>query len=159
VAHSNAGLLAPLVRARTDQPVVFMDAALLPDRGDCTLAPPALHEVLSGLADEQGNLPPWTRWWAPDALAEVIPASLHDPIERSCPRLPLSYLDQVVHAPDGWVDAPNAYLGFATTYAEEQARARGHGWPTHTVEGGHLHFLHEPETVARAVLDLAGSIG
>jgi hypothetical protein len=158
LAHSNAGLLAPLVRSRADvgHRVVFMDAALLPDEGSAALAPPGLRAMLAGRADPDGLLPAWTRWWEAGTLTDVIPADLLDEIDRSCPRLPLSYLDHVVQAPSGWTGLDNAYLAFGDTYAVEHRRARRHGWPTAAVAGGHLYFLHEPDRVVTTVLDLVG---
>ena len=46
-------------------------------------------------------------------------------------------------------------LAFGDTYADERSRADQHGWPAATIPGGHLHFLHDPDHVAAAVLDLA----
>lgn len=56
--------------------------------------------------------------------------------------------------PDGWTDRPAGYLAFGDAYAEERAFAAGHGRPVRTLEGGHLHQLHDPGGVAEAVLAL-----
>ncbi|MEO7422858.1 MAG: hypothetical protein ABIU87_10740, partial [Ornithinibacter sp.] len=72
VTHSNAGRYAAL--AANGIPVVHIDAALPSASGDPTpLAPARLLGHLEGLADAQGNLPPWSRWWPDDAMAEVLP--------------------------------------------------------------------------------------
>ena len=161
VAHSNAGLLAPLVRARARPTgrVVFMDAALPPEAGSATLAPPALRTMLAGLADDDGLLPPWTRWWPPEAVAAAIPARMLAQVDSACPRLPTAYFDQRVAAPEGWVSAANAFLAFGDTYAAELELAREHGWLTSTMDGSHLHFLHEPDEVAHRLLVLAERTG
>jgi hypothetical protein len=157
VAHSNAGLLAPVVRSRTGgrARIVFMDAALLPEAGQSLLAPHPLRDALASLADDRGVLPPWTRWWPQDTLRTVIREDMVDAIERACPRLPVAYFDQHVEAPHGWASAANAYVAFGDTYASELGFARDHSWPTACIAGGHLHFLREPGLVAGRILSLA----
>jgi hypothetical protein len=159
VAHSNAGRYAVAVAGAA--PVVYLDAALPPERGDATLAPDGLLDHLAGLADDDGLLPPWTRWWDDDDLASVVP----DPavlagIRAEEQRMPLAYFRSRLGAPDGWVTHPQAYLALGDTYAEETAFARRLGWPTGVLEGAlHLHHLVDPDAVADAVLDLAAALG
>ncbi|WP_109474601.1 hypothetical protein [Ornithinimicrobium cavernae] len=156
IAHSNAGYLAPAVRdlAGRGGRVIFMDAALPPESGPTLLAPSQFRDHISSLASDDGQLPPWTRWWSLEDLDGVIPADRFDELDRDCPRLPVSYFDAQIVAPQGWVDAPNAYLAFGSTYAEELAFAQKSGWPYTVVAGGHLHFLFDPATVAADVLKL-----
>ena len=159
VAHSNAGRYA--VAAAGGVPVVHVDAALPPERGDATLAPAALLDHLAHLADEDGILPPWTRWWPDEDIGAVVP----DPqvlaaIRAAEPRLPLSYVRALLEAPSGWREAPQAYLALGGTYADELALARRLGWPTTVLAGaGHLHHLVDPDAVAAAVVGLAGRLG
>ncbi|HET7820791.1 MAG TPA: hypothetical protein VFL10_04635 [Ornithinibacter sp.] len=158
VAHSNAGRYAVAVAAAA--PVVYLDAALPPERGDAPLAPDGLLEHLAGLADDDGLLPPWTRWWDDDDLASVVP----DPevlagIRAEEQRMPLAYFRSRLGAPGGWVTHPQAYLALGDTYGEETAFARRLGWPTQVLEGAlHLHHLVDPDAVAAAVLDLAAAL-
>ena len=159
VAHSNAGRYAVAVAAGA--PVVLVDAALPPGSGEATLAPEALLEHLSGLADADGLLPPWTRWWAEEDLATVVPdAEVLAGIRAQEPRVPLSYVRSTLGAPARWQEAPQGYLALGDTYADELALARRLGWPTAVLEGaGHLHHLAEPDAVAAVVVDLAHRLG
>lgn len=161
LAHSNAGFLAPLVRAGLGavRAIVFMDAALLPVDGGTTLAPHRFLQHLSGLADADGVLPPWTSWWSRADMLEVIPATDYEAIHRECPRLPLSYFQARITAPPGWTSEPNAYLVFGDTYDEEFSLAMAYGWPHRRLMGQHLHFLKEPDAVADSVIELADSVG
>ena len=156
IAHSNAGYLAPSVRNRagTDTPVIFMDAALPPESGPTLLAPSRFRDHLSSLADDDGLLPPWTRWWSREDMDGVIPAEEFDELDRDCPRLPVSYFDTQLVAPPGWVEGPNAYLAFGTTYAQELNLARESGWPHTVTTGGHMQFLFDPVSVAAEILNL-----
>ncbi|QCU79166.1 hypothetical protein E7744_14280 [Citricoccus sp. SGAir0253] len=165
LAHSNAGFLAPLVRRRIGPgaapgtPIVFVDAALPAERGEFTLAPEAFRVHLAALAGEDGMLPPWTRWWPRQALAQVIPEDRFEALDSACPRLPLAYFDTRQTAPGDWTRGPNAYLAFRGTYAEELESAHRWGWPTAMLDGGHLAWLAAPDDVAAAVVDLVGRMG
>lgn len=156
VPHSNAGYLAPSVRARAAAvPIVFVDAALPPAAGNTTLVPPGMRSFLADLADEHGVLPPWTRWWPRADLDAVLPADRFADLDGACPQLPLGYFDFRLAVPADWASGPNAYLAFGDTYAIERELAAATGWPHATLRGRHLHFLHEPEAVAEELLALA----
>ncbi|RLV49037.1 hypothetical protein D9V37_10690 [Nocardioides mangrovicus] len=150
VPHSNAGYW---VAGRG--PTVFVDAALPPPGAVRTpLAPPGLRTFLAGLADDDGLLPPWTRWWDDvDALFPDAPA--RRAVEAEQPRLPLTWFDQEVDVPPAWAEVPSAYLAFGDTYAEETALARSLSWPVVVIDGAHLHMLHDPAGVAAAIVSLA----
>ena len=156
VPHSNAGLWTPSVAAAVDaRAVVYVDAALPGDERDVPLAPPRLLDFLSGLADDDGLLPPWTHWWDAAEVDALFPdASTRARVVAEQPRLPLSYFTSRVEVPAGWAGRPSAYLAFGETYAEEIAAARAHGWPVTVLPGGHLHQLVDPAGVAAAVADL-----
>ena len=161
VAHSNAGLyVAALATVRTVTGVVFVDAGLPSKYPVTPTAPPAFRERLGGLADEDGLLPPWTRWWPAAEVAALFP----DPVTRvgvedEQRRLPLSYFDAEVPSPSGWQSVPSAYLAFGDTYAEERAEATRRGWPVQTLEGEHLHMLMDPDQVADALRLLLVRLG
>lgn len=157
VAHSNAGHVAPSVSSAAGGrriPVVFLDAALPAAAGRSKMAPAELLDGLRHLADEAGRLPPWPRWWSAEQLTGVIPGPLVERLDRACPRVALSYLDSEIRVPEGWTDGRHAYIAFGDTYADERRRAAEHGWSTRTLDGGHLHFLHDPVAVAAALAEI-----
>ena len=158
--HSNAGYLVPLVSAAVDDaPVVFVDAAV-PDPGATTrLAPWRFRDFLADLADVDGLLPPWTRWWPRQEYSAVMSDEWFERIDAAAPRVPLSYVDTEVVLPPGWPHGSCAYLAFGDTYAEELGRAERAGWPTRRLGGGHLHWLAEPEDTAAALMDLVRAAG
>ncbi len=160
LAHSNAGYLAPAVSAAAGGvPVVFVDAALPATEGSTRLAPPAFRSQLSALADDDGLLPRWTRWWPRAEASATLPDPWFDRLDPLLPRVPLAYVDSEVPVPPGWSRGPHAYLAFGSTYAEELALARRQGWPHRRLAGaGHLHLLVEPEDTAAAIAALATSL-
>lgn len=155
VPHSNAGLAVPAIGERADvEATVYVDAAL-PTTSPTALARPAFLDHLRGLADADGVLPPWTRWWSEEQLDGVFPtAEARVAVEAEEPRLPLAYFTGTLPVPDGWAARASAYLAFGETYADEVALATAHGWPVRSVAGRHLHQLHDPVGVAAAVTDL-----
>lgn len=158
--HSNAGLLAPAVAALVGAPIVFMDAALPLAEGSTPMAPPNLLTVLEGLAGPDGRLPRWTRWWARDELAEVLPDPWFERLDALVPEVPLSYVHGEAPVPAAWERESRAYLAFGSTYADEVATATRLGWPVHTVTGAHhLHCVVEPDDTAAAVTGLLTDLG
>lgn len=160
VPHSNAGLyVAALAAARTVTGVIFVDAGLPGDGGATPTAPAGLRAMLAGLADAEGLLPPWTKWWPDEDLDGLFPdAATRAAVEAEQVRLPLGYFDEQVRSPSGW-DERAAYLAFGDTYADEQAEARRRGWPLEVLPGRHLHQLVDPVAVADAVLRLEAATG
>jgi hypothetical protein len=154
VPHSNAGLAASVVGART----VFVDAAIPLSAGDTAIAPAGLLAHLERLADDDGLLPPWTQWW--DDLTGIFPdAATQAVVEAEQPQLPMSYFRARLRVPDGWAAAGRCtYLAFGDTYADEVTFARASGWPVRVLPGRHLHQLHDPAGVGAAVVDLAKSL-
>jgi hypothetical protein len=155
VPHSNAGLYAPFLADRLGaRATVYVDAALVGPGPDTAMAPPGRLTILRGLADADGLLPPWTRWW--DDLDGIFPdPTSRESVEQGQPRLPLSYFEARLPVPEGWSERPSAYLAFGDTYADEIAFARAQGWPVTTMAGRHLHALHDPEGVGAEILRLA----
>jgi hypothetical protein len=92
VPHSNAGLYVPsLVRRGRVVGAVFVDAGLPPRAGEVPLASPAFFATLVDMADANGVLPPWTRWWGEADVAELFPdAAARQRVEREQSHLPLS---------------------------------------------------------------------
>jgi len=156
VPHSNAGLWAPLLAADIGAvATVYVDAALPTSTGSTPLAPARFLDFVRGLADDDGLLPPWTRWWDAAEVDALFPdAATRAAVEAAEPRLPLSFFTSSVEVPAGWADLPSAYLAFGATYAEEIAAATARGWPVVTMPGRHLHQLVAPGEVASAITAL-----
>ena len=160
--HSGAGPLLAAAGELIDdvRGYVFVDAGLpAPGQAWMETVPPELAAQLREMADPEGWLPPWSRWWGEEALAELLP----DPDMRrcfadDCPPLPLAMFEEVHPAVPGWPDAPGAYLRLSEAYDDEAARARDLGWPVTELDSHHLALLTGPGTVAAAVRELVGAL-
>lgn len=161
VAHSGAGELVPALAAHLSAPlagVIFLDSILPhPNRSWLDAAPPETREALRAGA-QMGQLPPWDDWWAPGALAKLLPddavrRALVDELEP----LPLAYFEEA--APQAELTAPAAYLQLSDSYANEIRAAGRLGWPTISLPLNHLGPLSHPKAVAMTVRSLAARFG
>jgi len=162
--HSGAGPRLPtiaLALTNAGFPVVatiFVDAGLpLDGRTPREAAPPAFTDLLRDLAGADGRLPPWSQWWGPDALAELIPDDgVRARIEAELTTVPAALFDEPVPTPPGWRGEACAYVCF--TYEDEAAAAEQRGWPTRRLGGHHLHLVTHPAEVATALVDLTSAV-
>ena len=161
VPHSNAGLYAPALAGRSGATAtVFVDAAMPGPGGTAALAPDDFLGFLQALADDDGVLPPWTRWWAAEDLDPLFPdPTWRAEVENAEPRLGIDYFAGELPVPDGWMSQPCGYLAFGSTYATETRRARAQDWPVQVLPGEHLHMLQDPDTVTAVLLDLVQTLG
>ncbi|HEX3679282.1 MAG TPA: alpha/beta hydrolase [Galbitalea sp.] len=158
VAHSNAGAYLPQLALEIDAiAMVFIDAVLPASVGSTPLTRVSALPWLATLADEHGVLPAWTQWWPDADVAALFPDDqTRLLVAAEQPRIPFAYFRQSVDAPAGWDDRPASYLAYGDNYAAERLDAQNRGWPTRTLDGGHLHMLVDPDAVAAIMLDLIG---
>jgi hypothetical protein len=157
VLHSNSGLYAASIAERCSvQGIVFVDAGIPVESGEQPIAPERLVAQLRSLASADGYLPAWNEWFDAADVDELFGDPLTQKrLTTGLPPVLLSYLESSLTIRPGWMDgiAP-AYLAFGTTYATELGRARKRGWPTHVIEGKHLHMVIDPEAVAAELIAL-----
>ena len=130
VGHSGAGVLLPLIAARLDrvQAVVFVDA-LLPARTGVTEASAEQHRAfVATLPVTDGLLPPWSRWWDPQVLDEIIPdPGLRAILTSDEPRLPREFWSEPVPVPREWPAGGGRYLRLSPAYDDSAAAASRSG--------------------------------
>lgn len=159
VGHSGAGVLLPAIGEALKRRVaayIFCDADLPANeasRFDSFADADDIESFRRAAVDEM--LPPF-----PEALLEQM---IPDPVMRSQLRedlrsTPLEVYEEPIPVPQGWPDAPVAYLGFSKSrgsYPASIKTAVESGWAFSELEGAHFHMLVEPGRVARALVDLA----
>ncbi len=159
VGHSGAGpLLAAVGDALGDvDGYVFVDAGLpTPGKSWFETVPSELAAHLRGMARD-GWLPPWSQWWGPDELAELLPdGEARERFAAGCPALPMAMFEEARPSSPGWADRPGAYLRLSDAYQQEADQARALGWPVIEVVGHHLSILTDPTAVIAPLLDLVG---
>lgn len=154
VGHSGAGRYLPALADAVPgtELLVYVDA-MLPEPGRSWLddAPPELTARLRELAGADGVLPPWSDWFGPDALAEILP----DPVMRErlrdeSPRLPLDFFAEP--APLSVWSGPQVYVRLSDAYLAEAERMAAAGVPVLVRPSHHLAMLTDPAMVAEALL-------
>lgn len=159
IGHSNAGPRLPAIAQHLSQPVaayIFVDAALPPKEGVSSLADMETHEPefasrLRRELEAGSRFPTWDE----DNLRDPIPdSSLRQGVLAELQPRAFDYFDEPLPVPEGWPDAPCAYLLFSPTYTFAVEAARKAGWPSRELPGGHFHMLVEPAAVAEALIEL-----
>ncbi|NUW40113.1 alpha/beta hydrolase [Nonomuraea rhodomycinica] len=159
VAHSSAGLFAPVVKEGLGDRVVacvFADAHVPPPQGLVRAAEERRLEFLRARTGDDGLLPRWTDWWKEEVVAAMLP----DPAARARvvaeqPRLPLAFFTERIPVPAGWDRVRCSCLWYGPPYDVMAEEAERRGWPVTRVPGGHLHQMVDPEAVAGALLKLS----
>jgi hypothetical protein len=129
IGHSGAGPLLAAAGALIDQVsgYIFVDAGLpIPGQTWLETVPAELAAQVREMADGQGWLPPWPRWWGDEVMAELIAdPGVRQRFAAGCPRLPLAMFTEVhPPVPPQRPAAPSAYLQLSDGYDDEAARAR-----------------------------------
>jgi len=156
VGHSGAGPLLPAFADALEEAVsglVFLDAGLpTPGRSWRETTPAEVYTHLRGLSRD-GQLPRWQRWFDPDPLAQLVAdPELRAEIADEAPEVPIAFLKEP--RPDLEWTGPAGYVALSEHYAADADAAAALGWPVRRLASHHLAAATDPDTVARAVLDV-----
>jgi pimeloyl-ACP methyl ester carboxylesterase len=156
VGHSGAGPLLPAFADALEEAVsglVFLDAGLpTPGRSWRETVGPELYNHLRGLSRD-GQLPRWQRWFEPDPLTELVAdPELRAEIADEAPEVPIAFLKEP--RPDLEWTGPAGFVALSEHYAAYADEAEALGWPVRRLAAHHLAPATDPDTVARAVLDV-----
>ncbi|MGD2134435.1 MAG: alpha/beta hydrolase [Maricaulaceae bacterium] len=160
VGHSASGvLIAELATLTPVRALIFVDANIPPASGAAVAGDEEFVRFVHSLADDDGALPLWTRWWGPDALRGLFPdAEAFAELESKLPRMNASWFESAIDL-NPWSDVPAGYVQTSAMFAPQAEDARRRGWPVRQLDGTHLHPLLAPEETAEAVLSVAREIG
>ena len=159
VGHSSAStLVADLATKMPVRGLIIVDGDIPPASGPAVPVRQALREFITGLADEDGVLPPWSQWWHNDrrrAQLVGIDTLALDPesfesFEKSLPRMTLGWFDDVIDlAP--WDHIPAGYIQVSAIYDHAAEEALRRAWPVRRMQGTHLHPTLEPDETSDAI--------
>jgi pimeloyl-ACP methyl ester carboxylesterase len=164
VGHSMGGLLIPSVMQALERPVagaIFVDSAL-PQPGTTWFdqSPPTLAEQLRALAEE-GQLPPWYRWFPEELLTAMVPnADLRKRFTGEVPNLPLSYFEEPFLGLSTGADQTRCgYILLSEPYETAADAAEEKGWPVTRLNLHHLAIMTEPEEIVTALRRVLNRMG
>jgi hypothetical protein len=159
VGHSSAStLVADLATKMPVRGLIIVDGDIPPASGSAAPVRAAFREFISGLADEDGLLPPWSQWWVKDrrrAQIVGIDALALDPrsfesFEMGLPRMTLNWFDDAIDlAP--WDHVPAGYIQLSAIYDHAAEEALRRAWPVRRMQGTHLHPTLQPDETAAAI--------
>ena len=159
VGHSSAStLVADLATKMPVRGLIIVDGDVPPASGPAPPVRATLRAFISELADEDGQLPPWSQWWSKDPRrAELVgidrlaldPTSFQS-FEKGLPRMTLSWFDDVIDlAP--WDHVPAGYIQVSAIYDHAAEEALRRAWPVRRMQGTHLHPTLQPDETAAAI--------
>ena len=154
--HSGAGPLLPVIGARLGaRRLVFVDADIPPESGSGHLVPEDFLAELRRLA-VRGRLPPWSQWFGPEVMRELIPDDAsREIVSAELPSISVSYFEDQVQVPSGWTATGCGYVLLSKVYAAQAARAEAAGWPVARFDGAHLDLVTRPRECAQAILSVS----
>lgn len=123
---------------------------------------PALHDFIKGLAESDGMLPVWSKWFAGDkrraslvgidVLARDTAAFAR--FEDGLPRMHIGWFDEAIELAE-WDHIPAGFIQTSAIYDHATAEAQRRGWPVANLHGTHLHPTLQPEETAGAILAMS----
>ncbi|WP_441241662.1 alpha/beta hydrolase [Tardiphaga sp. 768_D3_N2_1] len=160
VGHSSAGTLAVELAIRLGASgVIIVDGDVPPRHGPAVPVRPSLRDLVRSLADDDGMLPVWSRWFDADAhrkslvgvdrLANDLKAFAE--FEAGLPRMTISWFDDTIElAP--WDHIPAGFIQTSAIYDHAAEEAHRRGWPCIRLDGTHLHPTLKPDETSEAIV-------
>ena len=124
VGHSSASaLVADLATRLPARGIIIVDGDVPPSRGAAFPVRPALHDFIKGLAEPDGMLPIWSRWFARDMRRMSLvgldilarDAAAFARFETGLPRMHIGWFDDAIelanwdHIPAGFIQTSAIY--------------------------------------------------
>lgn len=167
VGHSSAcALAAELATKVAVRGIILVDGDIPPSQGTTLPVRPALLEFIESIADETGTLPPWSRWFAKDAVRASLvgidllqrDAAAFARFEQGLPRLRADWFNDKIQL-DRWDHVPAGYIQASQIYDHATAEARRRGWPVAKLNGTHLDPSLRPVETSEAIMSMTRLLG
>ena len=135
VGHSSAtALVADLATRLPARAIIMVDGDVPPSRGAAFPVRPALHDFIKGLAEADGMLPIWSRWFTRDIRRMSLvgldvlarDAAAFARFESGLPRMHIGWFDEAIELAD-WDHIPAGFIQTSAIYdhATVEAQRRG----------------------------------
>jgi hypothetical protein len=163
VGHSSASVLAADLATRVPaRSVIIVDGEVPPSRGPASPVRPALRDYIQSLAEANGSLPVWSKWFSGDPQRTSLvgldilardPAAFAE-FERELPKMHVDWFDDTIDLAS-WDQIPAGLIQTSGIYDHAAAEARRRGWPVTRLHGTHLHPTLCPAETAEAILTMS----
>jgi len=167
VGHSSASaLVADLATRLPTRSVIIVDGEVPPSRGTAAPVRPALRDFIRSLAEVDGSLPIWSKWFAGDAQRTALVGLdilAGDPVafaqlEDGLPKMQVDWFDDTIELAS-WNHVPAGFIQTSRIYDHAAAEAQRRGWPVTRLQGTHLHPTLRPAETAEAILSISRRLG
>ena len=166
VGHSSASALVADLAARLPvRSLIIVDGDIPPVEGPAAPVRPALRDFIRGLADANGTLPVWSRWFSGDADRAAlvgIDRLASDPIalarfEQGLPEMSVDWFEDTIELAS-WKHVPSGFIQTSKIYDHASTEAQRRGWPVARLQGTHLDPTLRPAEVAEAILSMSSQL-
>ena len=163
VGHSSASaLVADLATRLPARGIIIVDGDVPPSQGAAFPVRPALHDFIKGLAEPDGMLPIWSRWFARDMRRMSLvgldilarDAAAFARFESGLPRMHIGWFDDAIELAN-WDHIPAGFIQTSAIYDHAAIEAQRRGWPVANLQGTHLHPTLHPAETANAILAMS----
>lgn len=167
VGHSSASaLVADLATRLPTGGIIIVDGDVPRSRGAASPVRPDLRDFIGGLAEADGALPIWSKWFSGDARRTSLVGLdilASDPValarfESELPTMRLDWFDDTIELAS-WDHIPAGFIQTSAIYDHAAAEAQRRGWPVTRLPGTHLHPLLRPAETADAIVAMSRRLG
>ena len=142
--------------------VIIVDGEVPPSHGAAFPVRPALYDLIKSLAEPDGMLPIWSRWFAGDTQRMSLvgldvlarDAAAFARFENELPRMHVDWFDDAIELA-GWDHIPAGFIQASAIYDHAAVAAQRRGWPVANLQGTHLHPTLHPAETANAILAMS----
>lgn len=166
VGNSSASaLVAEMAAKRPCKGILIVDGEIPPSTGRAPPVRDSFRQFIGGLADANGRLPLWSRWFSGDARREALVGiealrkrpDVFERFEAALPRMSVGWFDDEIDL-RGWDHVPAGFVLTSAIYGHAAEEAMRRGWPIRQLSGTHLHPALEPQETADAIIAVAQEI-
>jgi hypothetical protein len=163
VGHSSASVLVAEMAGKFPcKGIIVVDGEVPPATGRTPPIRPSFRKYINGLADGDGELPPWSRWFSNDPRRErlvgidILRSREKDfaIFESELPQMNLRWFDDEIEL-RSWDHVPAGFVQTSAIYEHAAEEALRRGWPVRRLSGTHLHPTLQPEETAAAIAETA----
>jgi hypothetical protein len=167
VGHSSASaLVADLATKLPTRGMIIVDGEIPPSQGAASPVRPALRDLIRSLAEADGTLPIWSKWFLGDAQRTSLVGLdilASDPVaftrfEHGLPKMHVDWFDDTIELAR-WDHIPAGFIQTSKIYDHAAVEAERRGWPVTRLQGTHLHPTLRPLETAEAILSMSRRLG
>jgi hypothetical protein len=137
--------------------LIMVDGEVPPASGPVAPGSDSFRELVAGLADRDGRLPPWSEWRLDHRRRSLLgidelarDADAFAAFERDQPRVSRAWFDDGIDlAP--WTHIATGFIRTSAFFDHAADEAARRGWPVVRIKGTHLHPTLQPNETASAI--------